>query len=418
MPVPGEEFTARVEAVAYPGRGIVRLQGAVVFVEGLLPGEEAHLRVTRVKPRYAVAEVVELLASSPDRLPVARDPRAFLHAPGCVYDHATHAAEVRIKQSQLESFLRRLPCGAPPFDAPFVSPLAEHYRNKIVLHAAWGGAGGAGAPAGLRRGGRSLRLGYVRDDGVKGVTDVAECLLAREPINARLRGLREQPATLARLRPGQTVTLRWTEYDGVMWWIDSPANPPILTESSPLGPMLVPADGFYQVNPEVAAALVAHVRDAFVAAGGAGRPLLDLYCGVGVFGLAGALAGGTPLLGVESFAPCLRMARRNAVALGVEGARFEAMDVARWLRSASADAFPWPDATVLLDPPRAGVATGALEAIASRLPARIGYVSCEPATLARDLGRLVAAGYRPLRARLFDMFPRTAHFESFVWMER
>ena len=412
----GQDFTAKIESVAYPGRAIARVDGVVVFVDGLLPGEVARLKVTRVKPSYAEAAIVGLDSPSPDRLPAAADPATFVHAPGCVYDHVSHDAEVRIKQSQLESFLSRIPCGTPRFDPPFASPLPEHYRNKIVLHAAWGEKGDP-APEGLRRGNRSLRLGYVRDDGVDGVTDIPQCRLARGPINERLRALREKPATLARLRPGQTVTLRWTAADGVLWWIDSPGNLPPVTEQSPIGPMQVPADGFYQMNPEVATELVKHVRDTFVSRGGVGKQLVDLYCGVGVFGLACAKTGGANLWGVESYAPGTRAARLNAKTHGI-AANFESADVGRWIRSRAADALDWDDATVIVDPPRAGLAQDIAEAIWRRKPARICYVSCEPSTLSRDLTRLASAGYRAVSARLFDMFPRTAHFESFVWLER
>lgn len=412
----GEEFSARVESVAYPGKGIARHDGVVVFVEGVLPGETARVRVRRVKPRYAEATPVSIESPSAGRLPAAADPAAFRHAPGCVYDHASHDAELAIKQSQLASFLERVPGGAPRLEEPFASPLAEHYRNKIVFHAAWGDKG-ASAPEGLRRGGRPLALGYVRDDGVEGVTDIARCLLAREPINERLRALREKPATLARLRPGQTVTLRWTEADGVLWWIDSPEGLPLVTESSAAGSMLVHADGFYQVNPEVGRALAGYVRDTFAARCGAGGPVVDLYCGVGVFGITCAEKSGAQLFGVESFAPGIRAARRNAAAHGVE-ARFESMDVARWLRGRMADGIEWGAATAIVDPPRAGLATGVAEALAGRRPAHICYVSCEPSTLARDLARFVGLGYSIVSARMFDMFPRTSHFESVIWLER
>ena len=419
---PGDQLAVRIDEVAYPGRGVARVDGKVVFVDGVLPGEEVQIRVKRVRPRFAEADPVSIDLPSPDRLPAARDPATFRHAPGCVYDHSSHDAELRIKQSQLESLLSRLPCaaaqknGAPLFAPPFASPLAEHYRNKIVLHAAWGEKGDD-VPEGLVRGNRPLRLGYVRDDGIDGVIDVPQCLLARDPINERLAALRSKPATLARLRAGQTVTLRWTETDGVLWWIDTPSDPPTVTEISEAGPFEVPADGFFQMNPEVARGLVGHVRDWVVREGCAGKPIVDLYCGVGVFGITCAKGNGAPLTGVESAVGSARAARRNASAHGVK-ARIETMDVAKWLKSKGADAVPWSEATVIVDPPRAGLAKDVVESIAARRPSRIAYVSCEPSTLARDLAGLAAAGYGMVSARLFDMFPRTSHFETAVFLVR
>ncbi len=396
---------------------MTRVDGKVVFIDGVLPNEDVQIRITRIKPRFAEAEVVAINVPSPDRLPSACDPATFRHAPGCTYDHATHEAELRIKQSQLEAMLSRVAKnGAPFFEPPFPSPLAEHYRNKIVLHAAWGEKGDE-VPEGLKRGNRPMRLGYVRDDGIEGVIDVPQCLLARDQINERLAALRGKPATLAKLRAGQTVTLRWTETNGVLWWIDTPANPMAVTEISAIGPFEVQADGFFQMNPEVARGLVEHVRDWFVREGGVSKPIIDLYCGVGVFGITCAKAGGAPLIGVESFVPGARAARRNAAAYGVQ-AHFESMDVAKWLQSKGADAVEWDEATVIVDPPRAGLAKAVVEAIATRRPVRIAYVSCEPSTLMRDLGRITAAGYGIQTARLFDMFPRTAHFETVVFLSR
>ncbi len=414
----GSSLEVQIDSVAYRGAGVARLDGQVVFVPGGLPGERLRVTITRLHRGYAEAALTECLQPSPDRIePCCQVEGAPARTvPGCVYGHVAYPAELVLKQHQLGEFLYRLPgfdaaCLQPPFAAPQVL----HYRNKIVLHAQTGVPGDA-APPGLQRRGRSLRLGYVDDDGVT-VVDLPACPLARAPINERLAALRDQTATLARLRDGQSLTLRWTQTDGVLWWLDQPAAPlPALTEVGPLGPLEVPGDGFYQVNPDVANELVRRLREAFAQAGAAKLSVLDLYCGGGIFGLACAQAGSPNVLGIEAHAPSVRAARRNARQLGLP-ARFECADATAWIRRGLQEHDAGTTA-VVVDPPRAGLDPAVAAALAAWRPAHLFYISCDPATLTRDLRQLLSAGYAVRTAELLDMFPRTAHFETFIWLER
>jgi tRNA/tmRNA/rRNA uracil-C5-methylase (TrmA/RlmC/RlmD family) len=397
----GERLDLAVERLVFRGLGLARHAGEVVFVAGVAPGERVRARVTRLHRRFAEAELLEVLVPSPNRIvPCCRLDNGQL-TPGCVYDHLAYPAEVAAKQAQLEEFLRPLPGDANrAILPPCASPRASHYRNKIVLHA-------ARAPGEQRP-----RLGYVGDDN-RSVVDLPACPLAREPINAALAELRAADA--ARLpRDGQRLTLRWTAADGgVVCWRDGAPRHAPLTEMTPFGRVATPLDGFYQVNPEVADALVRQVV-AWCAADGGGRPLLDLYCGVGVFALAGAKAGLTPVAGVESGRAAVDAARANAIAHRV-AARFFCRTVAQ-AAAANFDGFDLRAATVIVDPPRQGLEPEATAALAARKPPRLCYVSCDPATLARDLRLLLASAYQLRRARLFDMFPRTACFETAVWL--
>jgi len=398
----GERLDLVVETVVFRGHGLARHAGQVVFVAGTAPGERVRVCVAHLHRRFVEAELVEVLEASPDRCdPCCRLPDGN-RVPGCVYDHLAYPAEVALKQRQLDDFLRRLPGGAEmTMLPPLASPRPLHYRNKIVLHA-------ARLPPDQR-----VLLGYVGDDNRR-VLDLPACPLAREPINDALAAFRASEAS-RRLRHDQQVTFRWTPANGAVWWTDAAPRVEPLTDQAPFGPVQTPADGFYQVNPEVADALVRQVTSWCETSGGAGQPLLDLYCGVGLFAIAGARAGATPVAGVESGRAAVAAAQANARTHGVE-ASFHCQTVAQ-SGQLGFDGFPLTGATVIVDPPRQGLEPEAVAALIAGKPPRLCYVSCDPATLTRDLKLLLPAGYALRRAQLFDMFPRTAHFETVVWLE-
>jgi 23S rRNA (uracil1939-C5)-methyltransferase len=177
-----------IESVVYPGRGLARVEGKVVFVPRTLPGERVAICVAQQHKQWALATLESVLEPSPDRIePIC--PLAAI-CPGCAYQQAAYPAELRIKQAQYTELLSRLgglnvsdpqvlqsPLGAPAFLA---------YRNKLVLHA--GRTTGATQPV----------LGYVGDDN-RSLVDVPCCPLAVEPINAVLRERRDDPSFLTRL---------------------------------------------------------------------------------------------------------------------------------------------------------------------------------------------------------------------------
>jgi len=169
----------------------------------------------------------------------------------------------------------------------------------------------------------------------------------------------------------------------------------------------VPPGTFLQVNPEAAETLARHVLE------GAGRPasVLELYGGVGAF--SGALAEtGAAATVVDADPGAIACGREAAMRDGLR-VRYVSGDVLRFLRGARET----PD-LVVADPPRTGLGPGVAEALAARAPARLAVVSCDPATLARDLARLTAGGFALERVRPFDLFPQTAHVEAVAWLTR
>jgi len=400
----GDTLSCTIESLAYGGDGLARVDGRVVFIGETIPGETVRCRVTAVKKNYARAELLKVEVPSPDRIePCCRvsDPAdgTVRRVPGCVYDHLGYPAELAAKQHQLQGFLRRLKDAQEPHVLPaLAAPHPLHYRNKIVLHSQRGRVGTA--------------LGYRLEPSHR-VLDIPACPLACEAINRALGELRASPAFRA-LPPDVDVTLRWTPHDGALWWTSPPsrtqAGPDLLTENSPAGPLAVPRDGFYQVNPSVADELVRTAAAWFADDAGA-SDLLDLYCGVGVFGFACMRAGGTRLTGIEAGRAAIAAARQNARALGIPATFLcnalgqSALEVRKHLAEPAR-------ATIIVDPPRDGLDPDITRALVAAAAKRIFYVSCDPATLTRDLAVLTSGGYRLTRARLFDLFPRTAHFET------
>ncbi len=402
IPRVGEEIELDITDVAYRGSGIARHGGVVVFVPGTLPSEVAKVRITGSGKRYFTGELVEILKPSPYRIAPCCRLADGIRIPGCVYDHAAYGAEVALKDTQLRNFLRKLVTDDDTFLPPVPSPSPLHYRNKAVFHAQTGRDG-------------ILRAGYLGDDN-RTVVDIPTCPLADEAINEAWARLREE----GNLHDGDAITFRHTRADGVVSWIGRPSDKARwLTEESGVGPVLVPPDGFFQVNPDVADALVAEVRSwiAEAAREMGATHLLDLYCGVGVFGLAAAKDGMAEVIGIESGRNAVTAARRNARNLGATHTTFHCETAAEAARKS----FHCADLSrtiVVVDPPRSGMEKSAAEVLAKAGPSTVIHVSCDPATLTRDLGIFSAHGYAVRRARVFDMFPRTLHFETAVLLGR
>lgn len=409
-------LSGTIESIAYRGAGILRpADGPVAFVHGgVCKGERVTARVIRSHARFAEAELLDVETPAPERIaPVCRLDDGT-RVPGCVYDHLAYPAEIATKREQLADFLRNAfrKAGRGDLDVSALlredtpSPLPLHYRNKIVLH------------AGHARGGRAL--GYLGDDN-RTLVDIPRCPLAYPEINRELRDLRADRSFQRAVRDGDDVTLRYTRHDNVVTWIGraSPRARP-LTEHAFFGDLEVPLDGFYQVNSAVADLLARTLADEALAR--PPRAVVDAYCGIGILGLGivSRISSGTDrprLLGMETGRAAVDAARRNAARLGIT-AEYACCPVAEGLGAALNET--GADGTlVVLDPPRDGLESETVETLLAKRPDRLAYVSCSPDRLARDLERLCApdaGAYAPESIRLFDMFPRTHHFETLAFL--
>ena len=389
--------TVYIAKNVYGGDGLGRLgDGRVVFVSGAWAGENVKAEIVEEHKSFVRARLVEVVEPSPDRT----DPGELGNIPGCVYAGLTYKAECAAKEQQLREFLERarIPAGDAPLQVSAgESPL--NYRNKAVYHFA--------------REKGVWKIGY-RAEPSHTIVDVERDPLVVKAINDKLPEIRRGVMTLLTTGPEAVrrdterkgnVTVRWSERSGVKWWIGDAPRGTVLKETTCGKVFEVPADGFYQVNPAVGELLVKTVVDEFGRRRADAGTVVDLYCGVGVFGLC---CRPERLVGIESGRQAIEFAQRNAVAQGVAG-KFFAEQVDRNLKQIKVG----PHTTVIVDPPRGGMEPNVPEWLARSAAPRILYVSCDPATLMRDL-KTLRGGYEVERVCWFNMFPRTARFETLV----
>jgi tRNA/tmRNA/rRNA uracil-C5-methylase (TrmA/RlmC/RlmD family) len=403
-----EQLELTVTDVVYGGKGLARLDGLVVFIPGTLTGEKVRVAKLTKHARFAEARAVEVLERSLQRVEPGCPLTGTIRSPsescaGCCYQHATYAEEIRMKQAQFVNLLQRLGKTEPAVCLPAVaSPLETGYRNKIVLH------------PGKARGGQAV-LGYVAEDN-KTILDVAACPLAMPALNDLLKNIRGDREFMASLDPDAAVTLRCTARDGAFHWPKPRgySGPARLTEVAYFGDIVVSYKSFFQVNPAVGN-LVAQAVTGIIAAAGC-KVVVDLYGGTGILALAARKAGVLCAYGVDTDNRAIRAARANATTLGIDNVEFHHMPAADGLKKIGQGIKPTHTA-VIVDPPRKGLEKEVAEVLLAMKPRRIVYVSCAADTLARDVARLAASGYRVKSAQLFDMFPRTALFESVTELE-
>ena len=393
--------TVRVLKNVYGGDGFGRLgDGRVVFVPGAFAGESVKAELVSDKRSYVKSRLVEIVEPSADRLGEGPEP-----IPGMVYANLSYRAELYAKESQLKEFLDRARLAPESFGRIPCEERPLNYRNKVVYHFA------------KQRG--EWVMGY-RLEPSHDIMDVTSDPLARPEINAKLPEIRA--AVLRLLTQGAeavrrdterkgNVTIRWSARSGVIWWIGDDAQDAVIKEVTCGRTFEVPSDGFYQVNPTAGESLVKAVVDEYSMGIKVAPNILDLYCGVGVFGLCCANAS-SRLIGVESGRQAIDFAKRNAAAQGVE-ARFFAEQVGRNMRRIKIGSLT----TVIVDPPRMGLEPRVPEWLSQSRAPRIFYVSCDPATLVRDL-KTICRGYDLESVRWIDMFPRTARFETLAVLRR
>ncbi|MDR2355226.1 MAG: 23S rRNA (uracil(1939)-C(5))-methyltransferase RlmD [Clostridiales Family XIII bacterium] len=424
------------------GRGVGRTaDGLVVFVPGLIPGDLALITVERRRKRFAAASVKRLVEPSRDRaLPLCPQ---FGCCGGCSLQNMRYAAQARLKERQTREKLLRIGGVRDPLIRPVVTMDDPwHYRNKaryatdganVGFYAAGSRAvvdapdcpiqaPPANALAGVLRRFVAFRRQAGAGDFVRGLTvrtafGTGEVMASLSVCGARARSCGAErlfPAmdaalsALPRAKNGPPYRLKSlvVESDAESGAVFVAAGRGAITERLWDLRFELSPRSFFQVNPAGARALGDLV--AAYAAPRRTETIFDLYCGAGALGLRCARAAGR-VVGVESAASAVADARRNAARNGIKNADFICGPVERALPALLAREKPQ---TVILDPPRAGCRAELLAAVAVAAPARIVCVSCDPATLARDVKCLAAAGYAFAEATPVDMFPHTTHVET------
>lgn len=370
----GSRLVLSITDIAFGGEGVARVEEFVVFVPFVIVGEEVEAEVTEVKKRFARARLVQVLKASPQRATPAC--RYFGECGGCQYQHVEYAAQLELKRKQIADLFERLGGCSRDVVAPVIPcPQPYGYRNRIMIRSQWDK---------FKQG---LNIGFIRADN-RLVVDIEECRIAEPVLSEQIRQVRANPPP----KGGIKVVLRVMP-DG---WE-------------------VPRDSFFQNNFHLLPKLVEVVRDCLRDSGA--RCLVDAYCGVGFFAveLADAVES---FVGVEVDAQAIKAARRNAAARGRSNGEFllgRTEDVLPDLLKR----FDAGRTAVVIDPPRAGCPRESLELLRATGPAQVIYVSCHPATLARDLEILCADGGFDLKqVTPLDMFPQTQHVECVADLRR
>ena len=430
------------------GMGVARLDGHVVFVPNTIRGERWQVQLLKVNKNVAWGRAVKPVLESPCRVP--SDCPHFGPCGGCQFRHMDYAEELNAKRQRVEDALRRIGGLDVSVDTIHGAQTTCRYRNKVQFPVARG------------KGGVHVGLFRARSHDV---IDVPDCLLQTDGANRLGRALK-QWMEQNRVEPydettgrglvrhlyvrtnraghslaclvvngkklpdemGLVSALRSCDPGlvGVVVNTNTERTNVILGEGyrtvwgeDRLGEQLcgmtfhLSVPSFFQINRDQTEVLYGRAVD-FAGLTGA-ETVLDLYCGIGTISLAMAQKAGR-VIGAEIVPEAIEDAKENAARNGVTNAEFYCGDAGQVAARLAADGVR-PD-VICVDPPRKGLAPGVTDLLADMGPKRIVYVSCDPATLARDLKLLAQRGYRVRAAEAVDLFPRTQHVESVVRLER
>jgi len=395
-------FEVQIEKMVYGGDGLARLNGQVVLVPFVLPGERATVEPVERKPGLVRSKLVELHEASGDR--VAAPCPYFGRCGGCHYQHANSETQLGLKRAILAETLRRVGKIEPPEEISVIAAEAWNYRNRAQFHV------------------RGTELGYLEARSNR-FCAVEQCPISSPRINQVVTALREMLRDARWPRFVQSIEV-FTNEDQVQLNVLESERPVArrffdwCAEKVPgyvPGPLDYEAAGtsyqvsggsFFQVNRFLIDQMVERAL-----AEAEGESALDLFAGVGLFSvpLARRFAKVTA---VESGAGALRDLRFNAERAGVT-IDTQQSSVEQFLAGVTA-----APGFVLADPPRAGLGKNAVRELVRLNPARITLVACDPATLARDLAGLVAGGYRLAKLTMIDLFPQTFHIEAIADLTR
>lgn len=377
-----------IERILPGGYGLAHSAGRTVFVSLAVPGDRLRVRVDRQQGNILFASIEEIVSASPDRI----EPPCpyFGRCGGCDFQQLTYENQLAAKAEIIRDCLHRI---ARLENVPeiVVTPSPREWRYR--MRATWQ----------IDREERTI--GYY-ERGSRRVCDVADCAVLAPQLEetlerVRATGWQEFPPGLKHLdvvagENGVSLAPAFAEFETAE--LELKIGNEVYHYS---------AESFFQINPGLLAPLIEFAlgdesREA------AAQAAVDLYCGVGLFTLPLARRFAR-VTGVEGNPVAVQFARRNLQRAGLENARVVNAGVAEWIRRRALETD-----FVLLDPPRAGAESAVIKGIVDSRAKRITYVSCDPATLARDLRKLLAGGYVMESLLAFDLFPQTHHVETVV----
>ncbi|MDU2064062.1 MAG: 23S rRNA (uracil(1939)-C(5))-methyltransferase RlmD [Sporomusaceae bacterium] len=446
----GDKITVEIHGLGHSGEGVARLDGYTLFIEGALQGEQVTAKVKEVKKSYGRAQLLEVLEAAPER--IAPPCPVYQACGGCQLQHLSYEGQLAAKYETVRAALERIGKLAGVTIQPVLpSPESWHYRNKMLL------------PIGRR--GRHLIAGCYAQ-GSHEIVPMEACLIQHEA-NNRIAAAVAAVATELRIKAYEEATgegsLRYAmgrvgvATDEVMVVVvtateelpEQEAFIKGLQERIPglvsilqnvnsrktnvmLGPknkllwgkeyiedklgnltFQISPHSFFQVNTKQAVRLY---ETALKYADLQGEEtVIDAYCGTGTISLFLAQQA-KKVYGIEVVAPAIADAKKNAADNKIDNVEFLVGDATDVMPKLYRDGLR-PD-VVVVDPPRAGCSTEVLDTFVRMEPNRIVYVSCNPASLARDLGYLAEEGYEAKEIQPVDMFPMTYHVECVALIQR
>ncbi len=421
----GERFSrlVQIEKPVYGGAFLARDEGKAIFVPLALPGEEVRVRVVEEKRGYATAEIEELLVAVPERI-VPGCPH-FGSCGGCQYQHAGYETQLQIKQAVLRETLERGGIHVPD-DISMLAGRPWGYRNRIRL--AFDAQGNPGY-----RGRRSHAVVPISECPIAAPLLVRAAVAAGEALKSFARATElalfsdaDETALLLTVFTASPVKIRFDEFAvalrnripqlaGAELVFETAHQPSrtlarwsaaFLRYSAAGAEYRVGHGAFFQVNRWLVDALVEQVTS-----GHGGALAWDLFAGVGLF--ARRLASSFQrVVAVESSPAAIAALEANLAGTTGAAVRASTLEFLRRKRTGGR-----PD-LVVVDPPRTGLGAEITALLAAIAPPAVVYVSCDPATLARDLRPLLAAGYKVESIALVDLFPQTFHLETVVRLHR
>lgn len=390
QPLPA--LVVEIERLLPGGVGLAHAEGLTLFVSLAAPGDVLRVQIDRLRGKVAFASVLEIIKASPARV----EPPCpyFGRCGGCNFQQLNYETQLRAKVEIIRDCLRRI---ANIADLPEIeihpSPKQWQYRAR----------------ANWQFDPQRKYLGYF-EAGSHRVCDVEVCAVLVPELQESLEDLRAQIGDDS--LPEDLRDVEAVAGDEGVSLAPSWAGFQTKHVSRRIGGEIYyfSADAFFQVNRELLLPLIGEAtRDAH------GAIAIDLYCGAGLFTVPLARSC-ERVIGVESNPTAARFAQLNLQSAQLANARIITARVGEWLTNQAAESGEVD--FLLLDPPRAGAENSVIKGVLAMEPGHISYVSCDPATLGRDLKKLLAGGYSLDSVAAFDMFPQTHHVESVVHLAR
>ncbi|MCH2176390.1 MAG: TRAM domain-containing protein [Lentisphaeria bacterium] len=377
----GDVFEVQVRDVSFGGDGVASLpDGRTVFIPYTISGELVEIELTSLHKRFARAKVLAVKEASTSReVPPCQ---YFGTCPGCQYQHISASKELNIKQLQLATLLQKIGgLEVLPQDFTAIDSI-DHlgYRNKMVVHKKLG------------------QWGYVGKDN-KSIVPIKQCLLAHEKINEAYSNLQSKKVQ---------AQFRYSRVSGIHFHEKGDSFNEVQDEVNSMRYHCM-FPGFFQVNIPVFEKILDWISNRIT---GDLDHLLDLYCGVGIIGLNFADKT-NHLIGIEASKSSIKLAKKNAVNFNLSCDFYDGdmkTTLPKVLNKLNLQSQKF---SIILDPPRDGCDQEVIEQIAKLQPKQIFYVSCDPATFARDMKRLQEINHYKLKSAVVcNMFPQTSHFET------